>query len=611
MECEELPDLDDWLLVLDESEDAGAAGAPGTGPFTLLDMGGVEGGGGREGEGESGMPSERAEHAHDSTAHAGSHGGGDQEREDNGAAAARSAHVDPSGCADSMQPDGHQDTDSQYFDDAMIIDDRSYLAPQLQRRIFEELRDYHGASHQGSRLDVFASNLSYSQNRERLLTHLSSDLSELRKKAYIVDPSPGPGQQVQSASPGGDEPSTLNLPTCKSMTILPDVGDDESSRLGYIGSTWKARKGGDWHSANPSEIKVWAFYLLTGHTLEALKKINDTSSKVGTKRSRAKEIDVSLPETALFIVLRADYEPIKLKTALNVLLSTTAVETFIRQQPGPDQDRLRDMLQKLHTHRWADWVFGEDFIRPSLEAIHDFAYKHKHLPGVQTADEIDAGKLNAPEYFKSMLMYVELYLGFLAQHATEIARHESRIRLLEEREAFFLGPFLGMPDREEAKQRHADRIQQRKADLQSEIRGTILLREFQREAVELCLTDNRIINLPTGTGKTIIAVKLIDDFLQRYLLFSTPTHTYRHTDTQTDRQTHTHARAHTHTHTRTYAHAYTHTQSHTHNHTYTIAHTITHTITHTQSHTQHTHNTHTTHTQHTHTHNTLTHTHTH
>lgn len=48
---------------------------------------------------------------------------------------------------------------------------------------------------------------------------------------------------------------------------------------------------------------------------------------------------------------------------------------------------LHTMLQKHLEERWADWVWDEDFIKPSLAVLLEYAYTHKHMPGVQSAAE--------------------------------------------------------------------------------------------------------------------------------------------------------------------------------------------------------------------------------
>ena len=42
-------------------------------------------------------------------------------------------------------------------------------------------------------------------------------------------------------------------------------------------------------------------------------------------------------------------------------------------------------------------------------------------------------------------------------------------------------------------------------------------RDYQKLAIEKCLAGNSIINLPINSGKTLIAVKVLDSFLEKKL----------------------------------------------------------------------------------------------
>jgi hypothetical protein len=218
--------------------------------------------------------------------------------------------------------------------DTVIIDDRSYRAPELQQMIFEELRDYCDSlsQGQGSRLDgrrmrggvetpidVFPGNLSYSQNARRLLK--SSDRRELRQKAYIVDTQRDRPAHIYTPLTAGashTEPSVLNQTTWKSCTLLSWLGD-EHGKVGYLECTWKGKtRGGasdeDERDSNPDKIKVYTFFWLTGAWLEAVQEIDKEATKDG-KRKRASSIRLDKPSPVLYIVLPADYRPIKVQDA--------------------------------------------------------------------------------------------------------------------------------------------------------------------------------------------------------------------------------------------------------------------------------------------------------
>ena len=71
------------------------------------------------------------------------------------------------------------------------------------------------------------------------------------------------------------------------------------------------------------------------------------------------------------------------------------------------------------------------------------------------------------------------------------------------------------------------KVAQQEEELRGELRKVLKPRPHQVEAIDLCLAGNRIINLPTGTGKTLIAVKIIDYFLTiheaKKVIFVVPT----------------------------------------------------------------------------------------
>jgi len=177
---------------------------------------------------------------------------------------------------------------------------------------------------------VFPANLSYDENAKRLLK--TSNLSEFLQKAYIVDTQRGAvlvEPEMRPRRRGDTEPSTLNQTTWKSCTLLPvppppaeedpDWGlGDERAQVGYLECTWKGKtrgggSGEDERNSNPKNIKVYTFFWLTGKWLEAAQEIAEETTKEG-KRKRATSAGLALnkPSAALYIVLPADYRPIKL-----------------------------------------------------------------------------------------------------------------------------------------------------------------------------------------------------------------------------------------------------------------------------------------------------------
>jgi hypothetical protein len=181
------------------------------------------------------------------------------------------------------------------------------------------------------------------------------------------------------------------------------------------------------------------------------------------------------------------------------------------------------MLDTLAANEWADWAWEEDYVKPSLQKLAEFAYKHKHMPGVQSAKEIDAGRFDLPKHFKVMLMYQEFFLQFLQEHAADIAKLQSRIDFCEHRDA----PFLQHPPAAQAVALQEKRAKQQEEALRAQIQNVLTLRKDQKEAVGKCLAGNHIINMPTGSGKTLISVKIVDHFLQmrpdKNVVFVVPT----------------------------------------------------------------------------------------
>ena len=374
--------------------------------------------------------------------------------------------------------------------DAMVADDRSYCAPQLQLWIFRELSRYYASRRAGTTydgLDIFPTNLRYSTNAARLLE--TSDSDELRRKAYIIR------RDGSRAASDSSEPFRMDFTACSKVQLLNH--GNEQARLGYLGGCLKEIGAKRKLDVNPQKIKVWAFFLLTGGVQEKVlqlqindkrddkqqedkrvnkqqvdKRVNKqqvdkrVNKQQVDKRVNKQQVKLSLEELgdALCIVLPADYEPVTLKRALRLLLSQDLVE-FLQQQlavtnsnfsqpaqagaldsaRAPHRDvrnsgfsKLKIMLDNLYSNDWADWVQDPAFIRPPLAKIMQFALTHGHLPGVQSAEEIAQGDFNAPEHFKTSLMYQELYLQYLDEHANEIAKLKSQIEMLQTREAKFL-----------------------------------------------------------------------------------------------------------------------------------------------------------------------------
>ena len=64
-------------------------------------------------------------------------------------------------------------------------------------------------------------------------------------------------------------------------------------------------------------------------------------------------------------------------------LSLPYALTHTRQAKSELVEKLLPMLQKLSGNCWADWAWESDFIKPTLSLLTEYAYKYKHMPGVQ------------------------------------------------------------------------------------------------------------------------------------------------------------------------------------------------------------------------------------
>lgn len=319
--------------------------------------------------------------------------------------------------------------------DTMIVDDKSWRAPQLQRWIFKELGEFCAATRTGVEygggLEVLPAVPFYNENVARMLK--TSDPAELRRKAYIVQSRSGMSTQLHD---GACIPEPQGA---KSINILPSCGD-EHAKLGYLPCTWRTfieneRGTLEHRKRKPTTddderaeddkptVRVYAFFWLSGDVLQEVLALQELKKK----EKKTSKLKLEHLGPSLYIVLPADRTPVTLRHALCTFLDKGLVERLRKQAPGnSDFHQLAQMLSNLHESDWADWVWDEEYIKPRLAVLNQFAYKHGHMAGIQSAAEIEKGNFNAPEHFKAMLMYQEMFLQYLTEH-------ESRIELIADR----------------------------------------------------------------------------------------------------------------------------------------------------------------------------------
>jgi hypothetical protein len=136
------------------------------------------------------------------------------------------------------------------------MDERSYMSPDLQRWIFDQLGTYtlssksslSSADTSGSpgALKVYNGNLPYTETAKRKLVF--SNETELRSKAYIVDKQNPRASKPPVSSCNETEPFGINFPgllqNIQLIGFAKGVYDikapgDETSRLAYIGAGWE------------------------------------------------------------------------------------------------------------------------------------------------------------------------------------------------------------------------------------------------------------------------------------------------------------------------------------------------------------------------------------
>lgn len=76
---------------------------------------------------------------------------------------------------------------------------------------------------------------------------------------------------------------------------------------------------------------------------------------------------------------------------------------------------------------WPDYVFDETYVLPTLQEVEAFATKHKHLPGIPTAEEVKANGLDLGETDKKLLQKIEELTLYLISQDKQLSSQQQLI----------------------------------------------------------------------------------------------------------------------------------------------------------------------------------------
>ncbi|MGJ1404173.1 hypothetical protein [Sphingobacterium siyangense] len=97
--------------------------------------------------------------------------------------------------------------------------------------------------------------------------------------------------------------------------------------------------------------------------------------------------------------------------------------------------KIRAQEIKVETTNWPDYVFNAGYQLPSLKETAEFIEKHKHLPGVPKAAEVEQDGLSLGEMNKILMQKVEELTLHLIEKDNEIKKQNETIQgVLEQME---------------------------------------------------------------------------------------------------------------------------------------------------------------------------------
>jgi hypothetical protein len=88
---------------------------------------------------------------------------------------------------------------------------------------------------------------------------------------------------------------------------------------------------------------------------------------------------------------------------------------------------------KLQSSGWPDYVFAESYKLPSLSVLNEFIQKHKHLPNIPSAKEVEKNGLEIGDMQKRMMEKIEELTLYIIQQQKEIDELKGLVKKINNR----------------------------------------------------------------------------------------------------------------------------------------------------------------------------------